>query len=138
MQSWLLMNPWEERISFSNGFHCKAHTWESVCTEFRRDPVSVFQNLMHWSLDPPPEAKRDFYQGHQAKALTAALWSLKQYLGYYTFEFNMFREKGLLLPLWKGFLILELMSQIQSKLSFPPLANYYPSGLHLSPQTSYL
>ncbi len=30
------------------------------------------------------------------------------------------------------------MSQMQSRLSLPPLPNYWPSGLHLSPQTSYL
>ena len=81
MHSWLLMKPCEDKISLSKGFHCKAHTYESVCTEFTIWPVSVFQNLMHWSLEPPPEASKFFCQGHHEMALTAALWSRKQYRG---------------------------------------------------------
>ena len=40
---------------------------------FTKAPVSVFQNLMHLSVVPPPEASRFVYQGHQASAFTAAL-----------------------------------------------------------------
>lgn len=41
---------------------------------------------MHWSLEPPPEASRLFCHGHQANALTAALWSAKQNLGPYIID----------------------------------------------------
>lgn len=37
--------------------------------------VLVFQNLMHLSAVPPPEARRPFWWGDQPMAFTAAEWS---------------------------------------------------------------
>jgi len=69
--NWFWVNPWEHSNSLSFLFHSNEHTWEPVSTELRQAPVWVFQNLMHWSLSPPPEASRLLWNGHQARALTA-------------------------------------------------------------------
>jgi hypothetical protein len=76
-------------------------------------PVSTFQNLMHLSLEPPPVANRFLCHGHQAKALTAALWPFKVCLS---------------LPIAK--------SHIMAVLSLLPETN--PFELSASPQTSPL
>ena len=92
----------------------------------------MFQNFIDWSLEPPPDARRCLYHGHQAKAFTAALWSVKQYLG--CDETNEFYELSMPKAPPR---ILELMSQMQRILSLPPLASCYPSGLHFKPHTSW-
>ena len=77
--------------------------------------VYVFQNLMHRSAVPPPEASRPCWCGDQPIALTAAECSL-----------NLAR-------CW----VLDGLQTI-SLLSLPPLASWLSSKLHLSPQPSYL
>jgi len=64
-------------------------------------PESVSQNLIDLSLVPPPEAIRFGSRGHQAIALTAALWPVKVCLGFPAI----------------------LISHIHKVLSFDPLAN---------------
>src|SRR5258708_529274 len=56
--SWLSAKPWDERISFSIGDHCRAQTWEPVSMELINDPEAAFQNLMLRSAVPPPEANK--------------------------------------------------------------------------------
>ena len=74
-QSWFWLKPWLLRISRSFLFHTREHTWELVSMEFTHAPVCVFQNLMHRSAVPPPDASRLLWNGHHASALTAALCS---------------------------------------------------------------
>lgn len=50
-----------------------AQTYDCVSTLLKQSPVSVFHNLMHLSLEPPPEASTLGNQGHHAIALTAAV-----------------------------------------------------------------
>lgn len=76
--------------------------------------MSVFQNFIHLSFVPPPEANKLLSRGHQANALTAALCSLNTYLG----------------------LLAKFISQMLRVLSLEPLASWVPSKDHLSPQTS--
>ena len=45
-------------------------------------PVSVFQNLIHLSAVPPPDARSPWWWGDQAMALTAAMWSVNVYTGW--------------------------------------------------------
>ena len=45
-------------------------------------PVRVFQNLMHLSAVPPPDARSPWWWGDQAIAFTAAMWSVKVYTGW--------------------------------------------------------
>lgn len=73
--NWFWVNPWELRSSLSFLFHSKAQTWEPVSTEFRHAPVCMFQNFMVRSPPPPPEASKLLWKGHQARALTAEVWS---------------------------------------------------------------
>ena len=70
--SWFCEYPCDESSSRSCLFHCSAHTWLCVSTELSIWPVLVFQNLMHRSAVPPPEASRLAWKGHQASAFTAA------------------------------------------------------------------
>lgn len=118
--SWFWVNPCELSNSRSFLFHNSAHTCEPVSTEFKQAPVWVFQNLMHRSPPPPPDASKLPWNGHQAKALTAAVWSSS---------------------LWSG-CIGELeedidLSHMWRRLSLPPLANCWPEADHFSPQTSW-
>ena len=70
----LFTNPCDDSISLSCGFHFKAHIWLSVCILLTSEiSVSVCQNLIVISREPPPEASKFDCQGHQAKALTADL-----------------------------------------------------------------
>jgi len=121
--SWFWVNPWELRSSLSFLFHSNEHTWEPVLTELRQVPVSVFHNLMHRSLSPPPEVSRLLWNGHQARALTAAMWSSKRFTHWF----------------WPGAGVDEAIdrSQMWSRLSLPPLASSRPEPDHLSPQTSW-
>lgn len=113
-ESSFLSYPWELTNSFSNLDHTREQTYELVSWWEIYSPRSVFQNLMVLSLVPPPEARRLFCLGHQARALTAALCWVKVNLGFdYPFK-----------------------SQMHRLLSFPPLASWDPSNDHLSPHTS--
>lgn len=117
--NWLSGNPWELTSSRSFLLHSRAETWDPVSTEFKHAPVWIFQNLMHRSLMPPPEASILLWKGHQARALTAALWSWIL-CSHWVLEFKPAIDR----------------SQMCSKLSLPPLARYRPEGDHLIPQTS--
>eukprot|EP00968_Pinguiococcus_pyrenoidosus_P014641 scaffold1330_cov240-Pinguiococcus_pyrenoidosus.AAC.9 len=64
--------PWDDRISFSCGFHWSAHTWLPVSMLFSMAPVDACQNLMHRSAVPPPLASKFRSCGDQASAFTAA------------------------------------------------------------------
>ena len=117
--SWFWLKPWELSNSRSFLFHCSAHTCEPVLTEFRHTPVLVFQNFMHWSDPPPPEASKFPWNGHQARALTAALWSSSLW-SHCVGEFEDAAD----------------LSHMKTRLSFPPLASCWPEADHFSPQTS--
>lgn len=65
----------------------------------RRVPLSVFQNLIVLSADPPPEARTPWVCGLQARPLTAAQCCENLLMG-----------------------ILDELDQIMSLLSFPPEA----------------
>ena len=75
--SWFYENPWELKIYLSFLFHKSEQTWLWVLTELMSLPVSMFQNFIVLSEEPPPVARRFLCHGHQASALTAALcpWS---------------------------------------------------------------
>jgi len=109
-QSWFYENPWELKISLSFLFHTSEHTWLCVLTELISLPVSMFQNFIVLSEDPPPVARRFLCHGHQAKALTAALW-----------------------PWSWCFTLPAVMSQIIARLSLLPEAN--PQASCFKPQT---
>jgi len=74
----------------------------------------VFQNRIVLSAVPPPLTSNPCYCGFHVIAFTAALCSLNLNIG----------ED-------------ECKLHTNNLLSLPPDANYYPSRLHLSPQTSY-
>lgn len=117
--SWFCVNPWELSNSRSCLLHWREHTWEPVFTEFKQAPVWVFQNLMHWSPPPPPEANKFPWNGHQARAFTAAVWSSSLW-SHCVGEFEEAMD----------------LSHMKRRLSFPPLASCCPEADHLSPQTS--
>jgi hypothetical protein len=75
--------------------------------------VAVFQNRMHRSAVPPPDASKPCWCGDQAMALTAAEWSENFMAGVLLFN-----------------------DQMHSWLSLPPDASWRLSGDHLSPHTS--
>ena len=75
--SWLSTYPWELMSYFCSLFHTKEHTWLYVFISFKFFPVSTFQSLRVLSAEPPPVASKFLCHGHQAKALTAALWPSK-------------------------------------------------------------
>jgi hypothetical protein len=56
----------------SNSLACGEKTSEVTCEptlrELVRAPVVLDQKWMCWSADPPPVARREFCQGHQARA----------------------------------------------------------------------
>ncbi|KNC30303.1 hypothetical protein FF38_07384 [Lucilia cuprina] len=52
--------------------HSKAHTCDLESTELINEPLLIFQNFMHLSAVPPPDASTLGCHGHQAKARTAA------------------------------------------------------------------
>ena len=117
--SWFCVKPWELRSSRSFLFQSRAQTCEPVSTEFRQAPVWVFQNLMHRSPPPPPEASKLPWKGHHASAFTAAVWSSILW-SHCVGEFEDAED----------------LSQMCSKLSLPPLASCCPEADHFSPHTS--
>lgn len=103
-------------------------TCDWVSTLSMQDPVWVFQNFMHRSAVPPPEASRCDWKGHHARALTAAWCSSKRW------------RHGV-----DGCSVEDIpaddmtdTSQMWRRLSLPPLASCWPDGAHLRPQTSWL
>jgi hypothetical protein len=80
-----------------------------------RVPLSVFQNLMVLSADPPPDARTPWLWGFQAKPFTAAQWWLNLLMG-----------------------IGERVFQMMSLLSLAPDANDWPSKDHFNPQTYWV
>ena len=102
--------------SFTFLEYIKLHTWLPVSTQCIGLHVRVFQNLMHLSAVPPPLHIAPCWCGDQAMAFTAATWSVNFTNGFV------------------GFVLFHIINL----LSLPPEANYCSSGLHLSPQTSYL
>jgi len=79
-----------------------------------RAPVVVFQKWMFRSYEPPPVARRLSCHGHQLSALTAARWFFFANLG-------AARDRA---------------SQMETRLSLPPVASCAPSDRHSRPQTS--
>lgn len=112
--SWLSLNPWELKSSLSCLLHNKDDTCDPVLTEFKHKPVFEFQNFIHWSPTPPPEASKLLWNGHQDKAFTAEVWSEKRW----TLRFD-----------WRLHILI--------RLSLPPLASCWPDVDHFSPQTSW-
>ena len=80
--------------------------------EFRTFPLAVFQNLMHLSAVPPPDARSPCWCGDHAIALTAAVCSVNRNTGCCDRWFHT-----------------------NNWLSFPPEASSRSSCDHLSPQT---
>ena len=117
--SWFWENPWELSSSLLFLFHNKAHTWEPVSKKFKHAPVWVFQNFMHLSSPPPPEASKLLWKGHQARAFIADVCSSS----LWSHSVAAFEDA------------IDL-SHMNRRLSLPPLANCRPEGDHLSPQTS--
>lgn len=54
----------------------RLHTWEPVSIHCKGWEVRVFQNRMHRSAVPPPDARRPCWWGDQAMAFTAARCSV--------------------------------------------------------------
>ena len=98
------------------------HTWEFVSMLFVQYPICVFQNLIHRSAVPPPEARRLFWKGDHARAFTAAWWPS-----------NL--NKGIVASLDE---VVAATSHMFNRLSLPPLASCWPECDHLRPQTSWL
>lgn len=86
--------------------------WLPVSTEFSMFPLTVFQNLIHLSAVPPPDARRPCWCGDHAIALTAAVCSVSLNIG-----------------------CCERWFHTSSWLSFPPDASSRSSCDHFSPQT---
>jgi len=86
--------------------------WLPVSIELRTFPLAVFQNLIHLSAVPPPDARRPCWCGDHAIALTAAVCSVKRNTG-----------------------CCDRWFQTSSWLSFPPEASSRSSCDHFSPQT---
>ncbi len=97
-------------------------TCDLVSILLTQAPVCVFQNLMQRSAVPPPEASKLLWNGHHAKAFTAAWWSSKRW------------RYGL--GPWIDPAAPAAASQIWTRLSFPPLASCWPVGDHFSPHIS--
>jgi hypothetical protein len=73
---------------------------------------------MQRSAVPPPDASKLAWKGHQANALTAAWWFSS-------------------LCRWTADDAEAAASQMWRRLSFPPLASWWPEGDHLRPHTSW-
>ena len=65
---WFCEYPWVETNSFVCLLQAKLQTWEPVSILCRGCWVKVFQNFMHRSAVPPPEAKRPCWWGDHAIA----------------------------------------------------------------------
>ncbi len=91
-------------------------TWDCVSIFCKMLPLYMFQILMCLSAVPPPVASKFDCHGHQATALTAAVW---------------------LRNVCNGLLSCDIAeSQMATKLSLAPLAKCRPSWFHLRPHTS--
>ena len=55
--NWFCENPCDDKSSFSLFDQTNEHTCEPVSIEFKQLPVLPFQNLIHLSAVPPPDAK---------------------------------------------------------------------------------
>lgn len=86
--------------------------WLPVSIELSIFPLAVFQNLIHLSAVPPPDATRLCWWGDHAIALTAAVCSVSRSTGCCDRWFHT-----------------------RSWLSFPPDASSRSSCDHFSPQT---
>merc|ERR1719507_904028 len=64
--------PWLDTNSLYSGAHTKEQTCDLVSVLLICVPLLAFQILMHLSAVPPPVARVDDCQGHQATAFTAA------------------------------------------------------------------
>ena len=89
----IMINLWlPQSVYIDQTRHIKKKTWIIwPCVLFQilnamnfvvNKPVSVFQNLIHLSAVPPPEAKRPWWWGDHAMAFTAAMWSVNVYTGW--------------------------------------------------------
>jgi hypothetical protein len=114
--SWFRANQCDDNISFSCGFHWRPQTWDPVSMEFKSAPVLEFQNLMVQSAVLPPLVRRFHSWGDQARAFTAAWWSVS--------------SKG-------GAVLAKVVTPHKhSLLLLPPLASVSPSLFHCNPHTS--
>lgn len=59
----------------------KKQTWLPVSTELIILPLAVFQNRMHRSAVPPPDARSPCWCGDHAMAFTAAVCSVRRSIG---------------------------------------------------------
>lgn len=105
---WVLTTSWRDLLNY------RLHIWEPVSSEHIISPVKMLRILIIRSAVPPPVAKSPCWCGDHAKALTAALWSLK------------------LLIAWP------LIFHTKTRLSLPPEAKYWSSLDHFNPQISCL
>lgn len=65
---WWSGTPCVDRSSLACGFQTSDVTCELVTRLFRRADCVLFQKWIVLSDEPPPEARRDEFQGHQARA----------------------------------------------------------------------
>ena len=107
--------PWVETSYFVVLENIKLQTWEPVSMLSSIVPLSVFQNLIVLSADPPPEANNPWLCGLHANPLTAAQWSLN---------------------LWIG--VFEEVDHIINLLSLPPEASWFSSNDHFKPHTYWV
>ena len=63
--NWFWVNPCQLNNSHSFLLHNKEQMWEPLLMELKQAPVWVFQNLMHWSFDPPQKVSKLLWKGHQ-------------------------------------------------------------------------
>lgn len=110
---WNLENPWDDINSLYLGKNYKAQTYEPLSKLLKHVPVSLFQNLIVLSFDPPPDTNTFGNHGHQHIALTAAVCPSQDYLND-----------------------IVLFSHNNNWLSFAPELKVYPEGFQRKPQTS--
>lgn len=118
----------------------EAETWLPVSTWFNWWPLVVFQKRIHLSAVPPPDARRPFWWGDHAMALTAAVCSVSFKIGCWECWFHT--------RSWKSIKQLVLHNQAIGHwnwykghaititwLSFPPEASSLSSWDHFKPHT---
>ena len=106
--------PWVLTSSCIFLLNAKLQIWEPVSFYATIWPVRTFLNLRVLSAVPPPVARRPCCWGDQAKALTAALWSVYLLINWPVFDHT------------------------PTLLSFPPDARYCSSRDHFRPHIYWL
>lgn len=118
---WFWEYPWVLTISLTFLLHARLQTWLPVSMLFIWCPFVVFQNLMHLSAVPPPEARRLLWWGDHVIALTAAVCSVNFRIGCCEWLFhtnNCFKTKMHQPVLWLSFKEVKSLGLICEQLRF--------------------